>query len=80
MVSWVPPGITRYLKRHFPFTEKMSDNTDYVAHIHLHRQTIPMPGGKQAQFSVDAVVGIGLSPAPFLGALIGQHSGPGGSA
>ena len=44
MVSWVPPGITSRNKRHFSchrIASAMSDNRDYVNHIHLHTRTIP---------------------------------------
>ena len=60
---------------------KNADNRSYVNPINLHTQAIPLyPGGKQAQFRGGCRRGHSLSLAPLWGALIGHHSGLGGSA
>jgi hypothetical protein len=56
-----------------------ADNRSYVNYTHLHRQTIFIPEGKQAQFCSGRHRGHSLSLAHFRGA-DDHHSGLGGSA
>jgi hypothetical protein len=56
-----PPAVlagSRF-KRHSAFTEALhpclSDNRDYVNHIHLHAQTIPLPGCEPRKISDERV-------------------------
>jgi hypothetical protein len=60
---------------------KMSDNTHYVNHIHLHAQTIPpIPRGKQAHFCGGRRHGIAHPWPRFRVPPVRHHSGLGGSA